>query len=141
MAPKHPFSPTDSYPALYGSTHIEDVIFFNYETTSCGRNVALLANPDSDDAIHPIFVKGLTFYETLENNYLFIPRANVGRVNPSDCVDMDCDGHKKVVLRDMDGTLLGECVCVNPVLSFFHFSILHLLLLLLLLLPLLFTLQ
>lgn len=35
-------------------------------------------------------------------------RPNLGRVNPSDCVDMDCDGHKKVIITDTDGTFLGE---------------------------------
>lgn len=35
-------------------------------------------------------------------------RPNLGRVNPSDCVDMDCDGHKKVIITDMDGTFLGK---------------------------------
>ena len=122
VAPKHPFSPTDTYPALYGSTHIEGVTFFNYDDTSCGRNIALLANPDADDAVHPIFVEDLTFQDTPSNNYLFIPRANLGRVNPSDCVDMDCDGHKKVVLRDMDGTLLGEVWVAECLLDSFQIS-------------------
>ncbi|XP_045124918.1 fibrocystin-L-like [Portunus trituberculatus] len=107
MAPKHAFYPTDTYPALYGSTHIQDTTFYNFADTSCGRDIALMANPRSDDAIHPIFVNGLTFHDTPEDNYLFIPRPNVGRVNPSDCVDMDCDGHRKVVCTDEDGSLLG----------------------------------
>lgn len=108
MAPKHAFFPTDTYPALYGSTHIRDVTFYNFADTSCGRDIALMANPRSDDAIHPIFVSGLNFHDTPEDNYLFIPRPNVGNVNPSDCVDMDCDGHRKVVCTDEDGSLLGE---------------------------------
>ena len=29
-------------------------------------------------------------------------------MNPSDCVDMDCDGQKKAMIRDLDGTLLGS---------------------------------
>ena len=106
------FSPAGSYPALYGSTHIEDVTFSNYGDTSCGRDIALLANPGSDDAIHPVFVRGLTFLSTTSDNFLFIPRANVKLVDPSNCVDMDCDGHKKVVVTDLDGSLLGECVFV-----------------------------
>lgn len=39
-------------------------------------------------------------------------RANLNRVNPSDCVDMDCDGLKKVLIQDMDGSLLGGCLAV-----------------------------
>ena len=29
------------------------------------------------------------------------------KVNPSDCVDMDCDGMKKMLITDMDGSLVG----------------------------------
>jgi len=28
-------------------------------------------------------------------------------INPSDCVDMDCDAKKKVLIKDFDGGLLG----------------------------------
>lgn len=28
-------------------------------------------------------------------------------INPSDCVDMECDGLKKALIVDRDGTLLG----------------------------------
>ena len=28
-------------------------------------------------------------------------------VNPSDCVDMNCDGLKKAILDDLDGSLFG----------------------------------
>ncbi|XP_050685917.1 fibrocystin-L-like isoform X2 [Eriocheir sinensis] len=107
MAPKKKFSPTTSYPALHGRTEISDNTFINFNTRSCGRNVALMANPESDDAVHPIFTSGLTFVETVSDNYVFIRRANVDLVDPSDCVDMDCDGHKKVVLKDADGSLLS----------------------------------
>lgn len=102
------FSPAGAYPALHGRTDITNNKFINFETRSCGKNVALMANPESDDAIHPIFVSGLSFAATPRDNYVFIPRANVEKVDPSDCVDMDCDGHKKVVLKDTDGSLLGK---------------------------------
>ena len=29
------------------------------------------------------------------------------KINPSDCVDMECDGKKKMLLEDLDGTFLG----------------------------------
>ena len=35
-------------------------------------------------------------------------------VNPSDCVDMSCDGHKKALLRDTDGTFLGSAGFIVP---------------------------
>ena len=29
------------------------------------------------------------------------------KINPSDCVDMDCDAFKKIILTDSDGSLFG----------------------------------
>lgn len=29
-------------------------------------------------------------------------------INPSDCVDMDCDARRKVILTDIDGTFFGK---------------------------------
>ena len=35
-------------------------------------------------------------------------------MNPSDCVDMDCDAMKKAMIRDQDGSLLGSFGTVIP---------------------------
>lgn len=35
-------------------------------------------------------------------------------VNPSDCVDMDCDAKKKTMLKDLDGSFLGGIGAVIP---------------------------
>ncbi|CAL4062249.1 unnamed protein product, partial [Meganyctiphanes norvegica] len=107
MAPKHPFHPTDVYPAIRGSTHVESVTFAHYNTRSCGKDVAISTNPDSEDAIHPTFTKDLIFVDTSEDNYVFMHKPKVSSINPSDCVDMTCDGLKKVIITDTDGTLLG----------------------------------
>jgi len=40
-------------------------------------------------------------------NLVFIEPPKVKWVNPSDCVDMDCDGHKEVLIQDIDGSLTG----------------------------------
>lgn len=29
-------------------------------------------------------------------------------VNPSDCVDMDCDARRQLLIRDLDGSLTGQ---------------------------------
>lgn len=29
-------------------------------------------------------------------------------INPADCVDMDCDARRKVLITDLDGTFFGE---------------------------------
>lgn len=30
------------------------------------------------------------------------------KINSADCVDMDCDGHKKNIFKDLDGSLLNH---------------------------------
>ena len=35
-------------------------------------------------------------------------------INPSDCIDMDCDGLKKAIIKDMDGSLLGTPGTILP---------------------------
>ncbi|CAF5015148.1 unnamed protein product, partial [Rotaria magnacalcarata] len=47
-------------------------------------------------------------YNTSSGNLVFNGRPNLGAVNPSDCVDMDCDGLKKSLLIDIDGTFFGQ---------------------------------
>ncbi|XP_068231985.1 fibrocystin-L-like [Palaemon carinicauda] len=107
-APKHSFHGAGSYPAIRGGTFIENVTFAHFETRACGKDVALATNKDSDDSIHPIFTSEVTFYNTSEDNYIYMHEPSLSRVNPSDCVDMTCDGLKKVVLQDMDGSILGQ---------------------------------
>lgn len=31
-------------------------------------------------------------------------------INPSDCVDMDCDGRRQIIIKDLDGLLTGSGV-------------------------------
>lgn len=38
----------------------------------------------------------------------------LSKVNPADCVDMDCDAKKKTLLKDLDGSLLGAVGAVVP---------------------------
>lgn len=38
------------------------------------------------------------------SNKLFLYEPKVDWINPSDCVDMDCDGPKKAMLLDLDGS-------------------------------------
>ena len=40
------------------------------------------------------------------NTLDFFFLSDFSKINPADCVDMDCDGLKKVMIEDLDGTLL-----------------------------------
>ncbi len=100
-----------SYPAINGSTWVTNVTFRNFESY-CGdtkKDVLFITNPSSEDANHPVYLRNIT--EQGGNNgslkvYIHPPR--IGRVNPSDCVDMYCDGMKNVLLKDLDGSYTGH---------------------------------
>ena len=44
---------------------------------------------------------------TDDNAKLFLHEPQLKWINPSDCVDMDCDGPKKAMLLDTDGSFNG----------------------------------
>ncbi|XP_071793632.1 fibrocystin-L-like isoform X1 [Asterias amurensis] len=107
-SPFKTFHGCNSYPMINGKSEIDDVVFRGFGT-HCGKeDVAIMTNKKSEDGIHPMTTSGVTFEDVDEDRKIFIYRPNVGSVNPSDCVDMDCDGQKKAMIRDLDGTLLGS---------------------------------
>lgn len=80
--------------------------FFN---DSCSRHdIAIQVAQHNDDGQHPIITNAMSIYNTSQMNLIFNGRPNLDVVDPSDCVDMDCDGLKKNLLIDTDGTLFGE---------------------------------
>ncbi|XP_071792804.1 fibrocystin-L-like isoform X2 [Asterias amurensis] len=114
LAPFFGFHPVTSYPTLNGVSMLADVVFRRFGTY-CGRpDAAIMTNRLSEDAMHPMLTMGLTFEDVEERRKLYIHIPNLRAVNPSDCVDMDCDGLKKVLLRDSDGSLLGATGTIIP---------------------------
>lgn len=108
LAPKTPWHSIESYPAIRGVVKLNNVGFAHFGT-KCGHDsVAFRTNPMSPDAFHPVETKGISWYN-VDNDKLFdIPPSNIGWINPSDCIDMDCDGAKHVLIEDLDGTLTGS---------------------------------
>ena len=110
--PPAPWFSIISYPAINGITRINDVTFINFQTR-CGsqRDVVLRTSPGSEDANHPVHLSQISYGSASEyaqpvdpQGRVFNQNPNLGRVNPSDCVDMDCDGHKQVLFKDLDGS-------------------------------------
>ena len=109
--PPAPWFSIISYPAINGLTRITGVTFANFQSRTCreGRrqqsDTVIMTNPQSEDANHPVHFRSISYMGDINSeSRVFVQRPNLGRVNPSDCVDMDCDGHKQIVLKDLDGT-------------------------------------
>ncbi|CAF3595884.1 unnamed protein product [Rotaria sordida] len=96
------------YPCLNGSMSIINTTFAFFNDT-CGRHdVAIQVSQRNDDGQFPITTRSLFVYNTSEENLIFNGLPNLGVVNPSRCGDMDCDGLKKNLLVDTDGSLFGQ---------------------------------
>ncbi|XP_068094022.1 fibrocystin-L-like isoform X1 [Hyperolius riggenbachi] len=115
LAPGHPHAGLMSYNAISGLMTVEDTIFVNFRNVCSGeQNVMFMTSPENEDLQHPIEVSRITIVDSSEDQKLFIHRPDVSKANPSDCVDMDCDAKKKSLLKDLDGSFLGQVGAVVP---------------------------
>ena len=60
------------------------------------------------DGIHPVDIEDTTLINVDHSSLLWIHRPDISLITAARCVDMDCDGLKKVLLTDLDGSFLGE---------------------------------
>ena len=67
-----------------------------------------MTHPSSEDCQHPVHLKDIKFQCVDEKSKFYNHVPNRGSINPSDCVDMDCDGLKKILIRDQDGSFTGR---------------------------------
>ncbi|CAF4600949.1 unnamed protein product, partial [Rotaria socialis] len=100
------------YPCLSGLMLITNttLAFFN---DACNRHdIGIQVSQKNDDGQFPIMTSSMFVYNSSQNNIIFNGLPNLGVVNPSRCgvdlVDMDCDGLKKDLITDTDGSLFGQ---------------------------------
>ncbi|XP_021347967.1 fibrocystin-L-like [Mizuhopecten yessoensis] len=106
--PKKPHFGTMSYPTIFGRMKFDGVAFAHFKTT-CGINdYAVTTNAKGVDGQHPIESTNAVITDVATDNKIFYHRPNVGTINSADCVDMDCDGLKKDLFVDEDGSFLGS---------------------------------
>ncbi|KAF0024292.1 hypothetical protein F2P81_023094 [Scophthalmus maximus] len=114
-APVKPHHLNNNYNAIKGLMTVKDTMFVNFKNVcSSEANIMFITNPLSEDLQHPVQVSGLRMVDSTESAKVFIHRADLGKVNPSDCVDMECDAKKKTMLTDLDGSFLGSAGAVVP---------------------------
>eukprot|EP00741_Cyanophora_paradoxa_P023186 tig00021572_g22394.t1 len=80
-----------------GVTKFNSVFFANYlETDSCGINVC-----------SPMEFAGVARTSVADDAFMFVAPPPEEVRTPDLCGDLDCDGPKHCLLRDLDGTLTG----------------------------------
>ncbi|XP_060067607.1 fibrocystin-L-like [Ylistrum balloti] len=98
----------ETYPAIMGVTNIQGVTFAHFKSVCGAKDVMLTTNKWNDDGQHPVVTSKIMKFSSDNDSYFFIHRPNIDKINPRDCVDMDCDGLKKALIKDEDGSFLGE---------------------------------
>lgn len=113
-APKGLFTGMLTYSAIAGLMKLKNVTFAHYGRSSCGGAFAIGTNKNNDDGQHPIETEQIKLYNVDPAFKIIYHRPNIAKINPNDCGDMDCDALKKALLKDLDGTFLGNLGCVIP---------------------------
>uniref|UniRef100_A0A3Q3K5H6 Polycystic kidney and hepatic disease 1 (autosomal recessive)-like 1 n=1 Tax=Monopterus albus TaxID=43700 RepID=A0A3Q3K5H6_MONAL len=114
-APYMAYHENSNYNSIKGLMTVKDTTFISFRNVcSSETNVMFISNPQSEDLQHPVQVSGIRVFDSTENAQVFVHRPDLGKVNPSDCVDMDCDAKKKSLLKDLDGSFLGAVGSVVP---------------------------
>ncbi|XP_051729222.1 fibrocystin-L-like [Ctenopharyngodon idella] len=114
-APQKPHAGLESYNAIAGLMTVSDTTFVGFKNVcSTQTNYMFMTNPGNEDLQHPISVERIAKINSTEDALAYIHRPDLGKVNPSDCVDMDCDAKKKTMLKDLDGSFLGAVGAVVP---------------------------
>merc|ERR1719187_1259940 len=73
-----------------------------------GFDSAIRTNPRGDDMQFPIISTGTRFVNTSDSSRIWMDRPINKLVVNEHCVDMHCDGLKKALLIDTDGTTIGD---------------------------------
>ena len=99
-----------SFPLLTGQVYLNDITFANFNPGQCERQFdsAVGTNPRGDDMQFPIFAQNTRFVNVAEDSKVWMDYPIIKLVSNEHCVDMHCDGLKKAMLVDMDGTFIDD---------------------------------
>ena len=102
-----------TYNQISGLQTIDNNTFSRFGTglgDGCGSTTdAVITNSlHNDDGQMPVLIKNTRLYDVQNQSKVYLFRPNIDKINPWFCVDMDCDGLKKNILSDTDGSFLGN---------------------------------
>jgi len=96
-------------PSLRGIMYMTNVTFDKFDNRCNGyKDIVIRTNPKDDDVNFPIKMKQIKLLDVAAESKVFFNRPLAGKINPADCSDFDCDGMKKALIWDTDGTFKGQ---------------------------------
>ncbi|XP_033758550.1 fibrocystin-L-like [Pecten maximus] len=111
-APYKPLNQIMAYNSIALKSELTNCSFFHWNANRvAGQNPAAVSAPlGNDDFIHPLTCKENYLEDVDDNSRLKILPPSLGKINPSDCVDMVCDGYRTMLIIDEDGSFGGRSV-------------------------------
>ncbi|OAF68924.1 hypothetical protein A3Q56_03331, partial [Intoshia linei] len=88
--------------------NVKDTVFVNYNK-GCqnSKNYIFVYNPENKDYSYMIKTNKLKYFNVSENNIAQFGRPKLSNIKTfNGCIDMDCDMNKKLLIKDLDGSLL-----------------------------------
>jgi hypothetical protein len=112
----------ESYASILGGSCIHNTKFMNFGK-NCGNvgHVAISGNDKWVDHHHKVELNGCTYHGDAGYEYFF-SRPHLKDINLASCVDMDCDGLKRQMIIDVDGSFTGAPMTTLVAQSEFHYE-------------------
>jgi len=110
---KHPWykavkGASGTNPALRGILHLSNVTFANFGENCGAQDLVFRTNFGEDDVNWPINATDIKYLDVETTNIIYMDEPILGKINPADCTDFDCDGLKKAIIYDNDGSVAGD---------------------------------
>ncbi|XP_069115782.1 fibrocystin-L-like [Argopecten irradians] len=113
-APTKPFVNNMAYNSIMGITWVSHVVFQNFGRRYNYDDFAITSDGKNEDGQHPIYMDNITLINTTEQHFVQYSRSSLTKINDGDCVDMACDGQLKLLIKDLDGSVLGTQGAIIP---------------------------
>jgi len=122
---KKPWIKTQAtYQAVWGRATVLRTSFtkFGEDCKMAGSDITIdqrviESNPEASDGQHPHMFQEITMDRASRESLLKLHPPKSGWVVLDDCVTMDCDGPKHILLNDVDGTLLDSALGGGSIIS------------------------
>jgi len=110
---KHPWhkalkGASGTNPAMRGILNLSNVTFANFGENCGQRDLVFRTNFGADDVNWPINATDIKYVDVPAENIIYMDEPLLGKINPADCTDFDCDGMKKAIIYDNDGSVAGD---------------------------------
>ena len=106
--PLKPWHLPMAYPAIGGKSTFNRTTFANFVDACKKKTIIFKTNTFNGDITHPMDLQEITLVNVTEGLKVLVNTPSTKWINPSDCVDMDCDALRKIVMKDIDGSFFGK---------------------------------